>query len=285
VEYLPVLAVAAALLGLGWFRRGPMRPVFFAFAYFVISLFPVLGFFNVYFFRFSFVADHFQYLACMGPLALAGAGITTALGSLQKANRLLEPALGGVLLLTLGVLTWRQCAMYQDVETLYRTTIARNPACWMAHYNLGLVLAHSGRVPQAMEEYEQALRIKPDYDEAHNNLGFALYQSGRVPEAIAQFEQAIKIAPNNADAHNNFGYALWQTGHLSEAEEQFEEALRVKPGFVAARINLACVLYQTGRGSEAIGQFEQVLQINPDDPTALADLAKIQALQQASPAK
>jgi len=285
LDYLPVATVALALLGLGWLRHGPLRPVFFAFAYFVVTLFPVLGFFNVYFFRFSFVADHFQYLACMGPLALAGAAITTVLDSLPKTNRFLKPALGGVLLLTLAVLTWRQCGMYQDMETLWRTTIARNPACWMAHYNLGLVLAHSGRVPEAMEQYEQALQFKPDYAVAHNNLGYALFQTGRVPEAMEHFTQAIKIEPGNADAHNNFGYALWQTGRLSEAEEQFNETLRVKPDFIAARINLGCVLYQAGRVSEAIEQFEQVLRIKPDDPTARADLAKILALQQASPAK
>jgi tetratricopeptide (TPR) repeat protein len=274
VEYLPVLAVAAALSGLGWFRRGPMRPVFFAFAYFVISLFPVLGFFNVYFFRFSFVADHFQYLASMGPLALAGAGITTVLGSLQKANRLLEPALDGVLLLTLGVLTWRQCAMYQDVETLYRTTIARNPACWMAHNNLGLALFQQGRQSEAMDEYEQALQIKPDYAEAHYNLGTALLQIGRVPEAIEQFEQALRIKPDYAQAHNNWGDALFQTGHLPEAIKQYEQALEIDPDYAVAHYNLGSALQQTGPLSEAIGQFEQALQMNPNNAAAHNSLGR-----------
>ena len=79
VAYLPLMAAMAGLIAL-WFVRAQLgRALFFAAAYYVISLFPVLGFFSVYFFRYSFVSDHFQYLASMGPLALAGAGIATLL--------------------------------------------------------------------------------------------------------------------------------------------------------------------------------------------------------------
>src|SRR5262249_57027669 len=73
--YLPLLSAMAGLVAL-WFVRAKWgRALFFAAAYYVISLFPVLGFFSVYFFRYSFVSDHFQYLASMGPLAMAGAGL------------------------------------------------------------------------------------------------------------------------------------------------------------------------------------------------------------------
>jgi hypothetical protein len=73
--YVPALAAIGALGFLWWRSDGRTRPVFFAAAYFSVSLFPVLGFFNVYYFRFSYVGDHLQYLASIGPLALAGAGI------------------------------------------------------------------------------------------------------------------------------------------------------------------------------------------------------------------
>src|SRR5438093_13267996 len=82
--YLPLLAALAGLFALWRIRGKWSRPVFFAAAYFVISLFPVLGFFTVYFFRYSFVSDHFQYLASMGPLALAGAGIAVVAGHFDK---------------------------------------------------------------------------------------------------------------------------------------------------------------------------------------------------------
>src|SRR5207249_1784126 len=158
--YLPLLLALMGLIAL-WFLPGKAgRALFFAGAYYVILLFPVLGFFSVYFFRYSFVSDHFQYLASMGPLALAGAGIAVVAGHFDKtpsesasktdATQLsggnmvatgwkyfFGAAVVGLLLLMLGVLTWRQSAIYHDVVRLYRATLAKNPGCWMAHYNLG----------------------------------------------------------------------------------------------------------------------------------------------------
>lgn len=136
-----------------------MRPVFFGFAYFVVSLFPVLGLFNVFYFRYSLVADHFQYLASMGPLVLAAAGITTALGFFQNRRPFLKPMLCGTLLLGLGILTWRHSATYGDIETLWRITIARNPRCWMAYNNLGMDLAGKGRVDEAIVDFQKSLEI------------------------------------------------------------------------------------------------------------------------------
>src|SRR6266568_5913679 len=169
IAYLPLLAALTGLLALWLTRAKWSRSVFFAAAYYVVSLFPVLGFFSVFFFRYSFVSDHFQYLASMGPLALAGAGIVTAvgrLGELRKLSRadtnalqfsgdriatiglksLFLPAISGTLLFTLGFLTWRQAAVYHDLVTLYTATLARNPGCWMAHYNLGIVLRDQGEM-------------------------------------------------------------------------------------------------------------------------------------------
>src|SRR5256885_9473676 len=107
--YLPLLAALAGLFALWQIRGKWSRPVLFAAAYFVVSLFPVLGFFTVYFFRYSFVSDHFQYLASMGPFALAGAGITAVADSL-KWKPFLRGALCGILLLLLGFSTCRQSA-------------------------------------------------------------------------------------------------------------------------------------------------------------------------------
>src|SRR5947209_2486873 len=139
IAYLPLLAGLAGMVVL-WLARGKWtRPVFFAGAYFLVSLFPVLGFFSVYFFRYSFVSDHFQYLASMGPLALAGAGITEGIAATGWKS-FLRPAVCGLLLLVLGVLTWRQSAIYHDTVALYTGTLAKNPGCWMAHYNLAIAL-------------------------------------------------------------------------------------------------------------------------------------------------
>ena len=136
---------AMLLAGVLFLVRNRSRVPLAAFVYFAATLFPVLGFFNVYPFRFSFVADHFQYCACVGPIALLAAGTEWLFGlSEGTLQRFLRPVIWVIVLLTLGLLTWRQSGMYADADALYRTTIEKNPDCWMAHNNLGNLLAESG---------------------------------------------------------------------------------------------------------------------------------------------
>ena len=219
---LGVLAMAIFLWRLP--RRGPLA----GFLIFCGTLFPVLGFLNVYPFIYSFVADHFQYLACLGiivPLASALVVGASRISKSATAALLLIPAI-------LGVLTWRQSRMYSDSDTLYRTTLARNPSSWMAHDNLGITLAQTpGHLSEAMAEFETAVRLNPDNAHAHVNLGNALSQvPGRLPQAIAEYHIALQIAPSYAEAHSDLGVALAQMpGRLSEAINEYRAALRINP--------------------------------------------------------
>ena len=261
IAYLPVLAAAGGVGWLWWRRHGRLRPVFFATAIFGVSLFPVLGFFSAYFFRYSFVGDHFQYLASMAVLALAGAGLGAARGWLG-------PGLGAVLAALLGALTWSHCGTFHDDETLYLATLARNPGCWMAHTNLGLVWSQRpGRLNDAIAEYEAALRAKPDYAEAHNDLGNAWSQTpGRLDDAIAEFREALRLNPNFAVAHFNLGNAWSQMpGRAKEAIAEYEASLRLDPGNAVAHNNLGNAWSQMpGRLDDAIAEYETALRLRPD---------------------
>jgi protein O-mannosyl-transferase len=262
--YLPALAVAMALVVLWCNRNGRLRPAFFALVYFLVSLFPVCDFFNVYFFRYSFVGDHFQYLASISPLALAAAWITVAADSIGKGRWFLKPAFCGVLLVGLGILTWRQSTIYTNNETLWNDTLAKNPNAWMAHNNLGAALADQGRFSEAIVEYRASVRINPDNVEAYNNLGTALVRLGRGAEAIRQWEQSLQIKPDYAEAHNNLAIALAQAGRMPEAIGHWERALQIKPGLAEAHNDLGTALMQTGKFEDAIGHYEQALRVKPD---------------------
>jgi tetratricopeptide (TPR) repeat protein len=220
-------------------------------------LFPVLGFFNVYPFRYSFVADHFQYLACIGPIVLAAVGMRTGLNALK--GPLPKPVVSGIFLTALGVLTWRQCGMYADAETLYRTIIKKNPACWMAHLNLGYALRGAGRINEAIEQYREVLKINPNLVEVCYNLGNAAWQAGQKDEAIANYRRALQINPNYADVHYNLGNALYQTGQTGEAIAHYRKAMELKPGDIAILNNCAVALQETGRPAEAVQVLEQTL--------------------------
>jgi len=270
--YLPVLAVGVTLFLLWLNRRGRAGPVFFAFAYFVVSLFPVLGFFNVYFFRFSYVGDHFQYLASQGPLALAAAALTTALDPCKKRSPFLKPALCGTLLLLLGGLTWLQCGMYADSETLWRATLADNPDCWMARNNLGFILTQKGEVDEAMAQFQKALQINPKDPPTWNNVGNVLLHWGKVDEAIPYFQKALQVNPNYVEARNNLGSALLQEGKVDEAIAQFQKVLQINPDSMEAHGNLGNVLLQEGKVDEAIAQYQMALQISPNNPNLYNNL-------------
>ena len=133
-----------------------------------------------------------------------------------------------------------------------------------AHYEVGSVLLGEGRVQEAVEQYEQALRIKPDYGEPHNNLGVALVRLGRVEEGIEHLEQALRLNPDYAEAHYNLGLALAKTGRTDEAITQYKQALRLKPDYAEAHYNLGIALGQVGRVPEAVKHWEEALRLNPD---------------------
>jgi tetratricopeptide (TPR) repeat protein len=278
------LFLAAAMLLLGVLVRlqrrvrGPLAALLF----FVMTLFPALGFFNVYPFRFSFVADHFQYLASIGPIVLAAAGINRGPNRFEKRRLFWSPALGGILLVLLGVLTWCQCRMYANMETLWRTTIVQNPNCWMAHNNLGLILAGQGHSDEAIQHYERALQLKPDYADAFNNLGAVLATQGKLDEAAAYFQKALQIYPNHPETRNNLGtlakahgdYAntLVQMGRDDEAMVEFRKALELFPDFADARHGLALILLNKGQVDEAIVQLRKIWEQYPDKAMASFDL-------------
>jgi protein O-mannosyl-transferase len=293
--YLPLFAAVAGLLGLWLNRARWSRAVFFAAAYYVVSLFPVLGFFSVYFFRYSFVSDHFQYLASMGPLALAAAGIVTAVGrfgetpsrlasdtdALQfsgniaavRSKSLLLLATAGTCLLLLVVLTWRQTAVYHNLVTLYTATLTRNPGCWMAHYNLGIALNDQGDADGAIAHYRQAVELRPSYAEAHYNLGRLLVQKGQLDEAIVHYEKALEMNPADAEAHNNLGATLFANRRVDEAIAHYRKALAIQPDYAHASCNLASALLSKGDLDGAIAYYSACLVGSPNQPEAQYNLA------------
>ena len=282
-QYLFPLGVLALVAGLGlairWRQRPGARAAAAGLAGFLVfagTLFPALGFVNVYPFIFSYVADHFQYQASLGIIVLGAAGLTLAAGRLPGSVRWLGPAGAGFLLATLGALTWRQCGIYRDAGTLYRATLDRNPACWMAHTNLGDILSRiPGRLPEAIDHFEAALRINPRDVNAHNDLGHAFTEiPGRQAEAIAEYEAALRIDPGFAPAHNNLGIVLEKIpGRLPEAIGHLEAAVRLAPEAAELHDNLGTALLKIPeRAPEAIGQFEAAVRLNPGSAEMQNDL-------------
>ncbi|PYJ43126.1 MAG: hypothetical protein DME80_09780 [Verrucomicrobia bacterium] len=277
--YLPLLLALMGLIAL-WFLPGKAgRAVFFAGAYYVISLFPVLGVFSIYFFRYSFVSDHFQYLASMGPLALVAAAGSEGFNRLGVAESLgrglafLRVGLCTVVLLLLGILTWQQTAVYHDLITLYTTTLAQNPGCWMAHYNLGIALRDRGESDQAITHYRQAIVLRPGYAEAHYNLGRLLAEKGEFNGAVDHYEVALAINPDDPEAHNNLGATFVQQGRIDDAIGHYQKALAIQPDYAEASCNLADALLSKADIDGAIIHYLTCVAALPNQPDAQYNLA------------
>jgi tetratricopeptide (TPR) repeat protein len=272
---------AALLLGAGlwvWRRRLGAGPLV-ALLFFAGTLFPALGFFEVYPFRYSFVADHFQYLAGIGPLALAAAGMERGLAWMTKEGRVPRAVFCAALLAALGALTWQQCGMYAGGETLWRATIARNPGCWMAHDNLGLFYLESGRVEEAIAQYRKTLEIKPDCTEARNNLGFALFKQGETEQAMAQYRLVLASKPDDAAAHYNLGLAYFRKGEVEQAIAQYRKALESAPDSAETLVTLGIALAKKGETDAAIAQYRKALASAPENAGALSNLGNALLLQ------
>ncbi len=227
---LPLLGVVA-VTGLLWWNRGCLwgRSLLFAWSWFCIALIPVMGLTDVGFMRFSLVADHYQQIALIGPVALASAGWATWRSHARSAAKPGFTLLAGVAIGVLALLAWRQSCLFADPITLYRDTLANNPACSMIHNNLGLVLCDRGRLDEGINHLQLALRLTPNYAEAHNNLGVALAKTDRAQEAIEQLQAALELTPDYPEAHFNLGLIFAAQNRLEDAIRQYRESLRLRP--------------------------------------------------------
>jgi len=263
-QYVYPLATMVLLMGL-WMARGRIgKGAWVAFMHFYMTTSMLILIVVLYMMRYSFVSDHWQYLGSMGMCGLFAAGLTTGWERLGLGGKSWGVGLSLGLLAGLGLLTWRQCGMYSNLETLYRTTIERNPACWLAYNNLGLALEQKGQMDNAIAQFQKTLEIRPDFTEAHNNLGNVLSQEGHMDEAMAQYHRALEIDPNNAEAHNDLGNALVQKGQVDEAIAQYQKALKIRANYAEAHNDLGNALVQKEQMEEAIGQYQKALEINPD---------------------
>lgn len=239
-----VFIAAALAAGAFLFLKSAVlgRKPFAAYAFFVVTLFPALGFFNVYPFKFSFVADHFQYLASVGPIALFS---SVAVSAAEKARERwgltarLKQVLPAVLLTVLGALTFSQTFIYRDEETVWQDTLAKNPDAWIAHNNIGLGYLSRGEYIPALGYFEKAYELNASDAIVNHNLGLSLFNIGIGADgpssaynerAIAHFREALRIKPAYADAHVNLGVALVRRGQYDDAIFHYRLALAIKPG-------------------------------------------------------
>jgi tetratricopeptide (TPR) repeat protein len=196
----PLVALALVVLALVTLWRRGQRGVACAVLVYAVTIFPALGFFDVYAFRFSFVADHFQYLASIGILVLvpqAGRWLLGKVGGINGPHRLriAGRVAAAMVVVVLSTLTWNQARAYRDEATLWNDTIAKNPDSWIAHHNLATLHAKAGELDAAIAGFTEAIRCKPNAAESHSGRGLAYQKQGRLDLALIDLNRAIELDP------------------------------------------------------------------------------------------
>jgi tetratricopeptide (TPR) repeat protein len=268
-----------ALLALLWYYRKRLgRGWFFGFAYFTISLLPVLGFFDLYYFNYSWVADHWQYLALIGIVVPLTCGFWFWAGK-WKTRGLLPQFVVGAAALVLGVSSCWRAVLYGSSELLWQDALKKNPRSWVACNNLANALDDRGRADEALNLYQAALQLNPDYVEALNNLATLEVRLGKETDALAHYSEALRLNPAFAEAHNNLASLLLGQGKLPEARAHFVEALRLQPDYADAAYNLGNLLEKEGKPADAFRQYVLALRLNPKFAQAYYNAGNLRAAQ------
>jgi hypothetical protein len=230
----PVAFVIA--IALAWLLRKRIgRASLTALLFFALTLFPMLGFFPLYTFVYSFVADHYQYAACIGPIVLA-AGIAAAAYRRSGENaKLVIASAAGVLLLTLGTLTWRQCGIYKDSDTLWADTLEKNPDSWLAHGEIGGSLYKQGKLDEALFHLDRQIelaaylkKIHPmAYSDAYYCKALIFTAKGRLGDAAEQYKNSLEIDDNSALVHYLLAETLVKLGKIDEAIAHYRRGLEI----------------------------------------------------------
>ncbi|MDQ6625501.1 MAG: tetratricopeptide repeat protein [Verrucomicrobiota bacterium] len=273
-DYLWVGITIAAAFAVWFLRRYFGRSVETAMVFFVATLSPMLGFIMLYTFRYSWVADHYQYLACIGPLALFAAGVDRASARYGRAVNVIVAVGGAALLLALGARTWQQGAIYRNAETLWRATIAVNPRSALAHNSLGVLLAGTVPIEEEEAEFRKAVEIDPNDAEAHNNIGHVLVRRGLNEEAIAEYERAVELHPRFAKAHGNLAMLLLQLGRSDDALSHLQQVLTVEPQNAGLEKSVGDILVSEYKTAEATEHWKRAGELAPDNAALQGEVGR-----------
>lgn len=270
LQWLYPVALLAALAALWFLRQRLGRAPLVGVLFFIGTLFPALGFVNVYPMRYSFVADHFQYLPSIGLIVLFTATVA-------KHDRARRRVIFCVILVTFATLTFRRGFGYASREILWRDTIAKNPSSWMAHANLGHALLARNDEPAAREQYEIAQQLAPHLPDPLVNVAVLDLKRGDPDAAAQRCRTALSIDPTYGPAYASLANALLMKGDLAEAERVARQATAAVPRYAPGHYLLGRALEQLARLPDAAAAYNAALAIDPDDAPAHFHLADVLA--------
>jgi hypothetical protein len=229
---LLILVISVAVIVM--IKRLPY--MFTGWLWFSITIAPVIGIIQVSITAPYAMADRYHYLPSIGLAVMMAWGIPTLIKSESIRKKFLFPA-GIIFLAIISFLSWSQCGYWKNSIILFNHTLKVTDYNWLIYYNRGRAYQGLGNYRQAIEDYDRAIEIKPDYANAYYNRGHAYQGLGNYRQAIEDYGRAIEIKPDYAEVYNNRGVAYALLGNYRQAFEDFNRAIEIKPGFTDAYNN------------------------------------------------
>ncbi len=278
-DFIPGLGMIALYAWIAKHRQGRGRAAFFAFTYFLVALLLVVGLLEMSYMRAAWVADHFQYLADIGIIALACAAGTLLWRKAARNGRRLVAGLAVALVAGFAAMTFARAMDYRSEYTLWTDNVAKNPDAWQAQTRLGAALLERNDIRGATLHFAQGVRLKPDASDIRNNLGLGLVSQGRVEEGVAQYRESIRLQDAQLFAHANLADALASQKRYREAIEEYHSALRFGPNEVPLLFHLGKALMDSGKLDGAIAVFEKAQSLAPQEPEVREALTRAKSLR------
>src|SRR5581483_1953276 len=252
---------------------------------FILGLFPALGFFNYLPMRYSFVADHFQYIASA---ALIAGGVWWLHRFFTSAMRFTIAS--GLILGALTAMTFAQNHVYTSPLALWSDTVNKNPTSWAAWNNLGVLERNMGNLPDAEHDLKRSIEIRPDNADAMMNLGVLEQMRGNLDGAIDDLKKAAEIAQDdpihgaaNSRIYYHLGVVYKLKGDLDTSFIAFRDAVELDRRNLDAINSCGAVLMEKGRLELAKAWFDRALAIDPLFLPAHANLGNLYWRQQDIP--
>ncbi|MDC3205668.1 tetratricopeptide repeat protein, partial [Paracoccaceae bacterium] len=184
--------------------------------------------------------------------------------SLNKGFQLLEQFPNLIILYNIIGAANKGLGKLEEAIEAYNKAISLKPDYAEAYNNMGVALKAQSKLEEAIEAYKKALSIKPDFAAAYNNMGNAFKEQGKLDEAIEAHSKALTIKPDFAAAYSDMGVALKAQSKLGEAIKAYNKALSIKPDYAEAYFNMGNTLKQQGKLEGAIDAYTKALSIKPN---------------------
>jgi protein O-mannosyl-transferase len=281
-DFIPAAAIAALFFAIAVKRNGRGKGVFFASSYFLVALSPVLGLVKMSYMRAAWVADHFQYLADIGIIALGCAGGTLLVRRLSPLRQRLLFGATALLVTGFAAMSFARASDFRGEYSLWSDTVAKNPYAWQAHGRLGAALLARNQLDAAAVHFAEEVRLSVDNPDGHNNLGLALIAQGKVSEGIEHLRASLRINDQQFVAHANLADALAGQKKYAEAAAEYRNAIRWNPSIAPLYFRLATVLLEAGQLDEAIAGFEKADSIAPNNSEIAAALTAARRKREAA---